>query len=78
MGVLIDNLLCTFIPRMIKTHASFSQPVTILRLTPVYYTDIISFMKNLQNNELIIRAERANEPPKGLDFFDQGAWLFNK
>ena len=68
--VLIANLLCTVISRMIKRHVSFSQLVTMLRLTLMYYTDFISFMENPQNDELIIIAEKANSPPKELDLFD--------
>ncbi|KGI59386.1 transposase [Prevotella sp. S7 MS 2] len=67
--VLIANLLCTVISRMIKRHVSFSQLVTMLRLTLMYYTDFISFMENPQNDELIIIAEKANSPPKELDLF---------
>ena len=67
--VLIANLLCTVISRMIKRHVSFSQLVTMLRLTLMYYTDFISFMENPQNDELIIMAEKANAPPKELDLF---------
>ena len=68
--ILIANLLCTVISRMIKRHVSFSQLVTMLRLTLMYYTDFISFMENPQNDELIIIAEKANTPPKELDLFD--------
>lgn len=53
-----------------KRHVSFSQLVTMLRLTLMYYTGFISFMENPQNDELIIMAERANAPPKELDLFD--------
>ncbi len=35
--VLIANLLCTVIGRMIKRHCSFSQIVTMIRLTLMYY-----------------------------------------
>ena len=56
---------------MIKRHVSFSQLVTMLRLTLMYDTDFISFMENPQNDKLIIIAERANSPfiaLGGLDF----------
>ncbi|WP_257876215.1 hypothetical protein [Prevotella intermedia] len=39
---------------MIKRHVSFSQLVTMLSLTLMYYTDFISFMENPQNDELMI------------------------
>ncbi|WP_273160479.1 transposase [Prevotella aurantiaca] len=55
---------------MIKRHVSFSQLVTLLRLTLMYYTDFISFMENPQNDELIIMAKKATAPPKELDIFD--------
>lgn len=55
---------------MIKRHVSFSQLVTLLRLTLIYYTDFISFMENPQNDERIIMAEKATAPPKELDIFD--------
>ena len=35
--VLIANLLCTVLSRMIKRHISFSEIVTMLRLTLIYY-----------------------------------------
>lgn len=43
--VLIANQLSTFISRMIKRHVSFSQRVKMPRITVMYQTDIISFMK---------------------------------
>ena len=67
--VLIANLLCTVISRTRKRHVAFLQLVTMLRLTLMYYTDFISFMKNPQNDELNIMAEKVNVPPKELDLF---------
>ncbi len=61
--VLIANLLCTVISRMIKRHVSFSQLVTMLRLTLMYYTDFVSFMENPNNDEKMIWAEKENSPP---------------
>ncbi len=61
--VLIANLLCTVMQRMIKRHVSFSQLVTMLRLTLMYYTDFISFMENPDKDEKMIWAERDNSPP---------------
>ncbi len=61
--VLIANLLCTVISRMIKRHVSFSQLVTMLRLTLMYYTDFISFMENPNRDEEIIWAEKESSPP---------------
>ena len=43
---LIANLLITVLSRKIKRHCAFSQMVTIVRLTLMYYIDFISFMEN--------------------------------
>ncbi len=68
--VLIANLLCTIMQRMIKRHVSFSQVVTMVRLTLMYYTDFISFMENPEKDEKKIWAEKDNSPPKlQLDLF---------
>lgn len=69
-GVLIANLLCTILSRKIKRRVSFSQIVTMLRLTLMYYTDFISFMKNPESDELKIVAERENLPPPNPTLFD--------
>lgn len=53
-----------------KRHVSFSQLVTMLRLTLMYYTGFISFMENPQNDELMIMVKRANALLKELDLFD--------
>lgn len=68
--VLIANLLCTILSRKIKRRVSFSQIVTMLRLTLMYYTDFISFMKNPESDELKIVAERENLPPPNPTLFD--------
>ncbi len=61
--VLIANLLCTIMQRMIKRHVSFSQVVTMVRLTLMYYTDFISFMENPEKDEKKIWAEKEDAPP---------------
>ena len=68
--VLIANLLRTVLSRMIKRHVSFSQIVTILRLTLMYYTNFIAFMEDPQKDESVIRAERAQSPPSKPSLFD--------
>ena len=68
--VLIANLLCTILSRKIKRRVSFSQIVTMLRLTLMYYPDFISFMKNPESDELKIVAERENLPPPNPTLFD--------
>ena len=67
--VLIANLLCSIIGRMIKRHVSFSQIVTMLRLTLMYYTDFISFMENPSQDEMKIFAEKECNPPNELLLF---------
>jgi len=68
--VLIANLLCTVLSRMIKRHISFSQIVTMLRLTLMYYSNFIDFMENPQKDEYAIWAERAKAPPSEPSLFD--------
>ena len=68
--VLIANLLCTVLSRMIKRHVSFSQIVTMLRLTLMYYTNFIAFMEDPQKDECAIWAERAKSPPLEPSLFD--------
>ncbi len=68
--VLIANLLSTVISRMIKRHVSFSQIVTMLRLTLMYYVDFISFMENPHSDEVKILAEMNNSLPQYPTLFD--------
>ena len=44
--VLIANLLITVLSRSIKRNCAFSQVVTMVRLTLMYYIDFVVFMKN--------------------------------
>ncbi len=68
--VLIANLLSTIISRMIKRHVSFSQIVTMLRLTLMYYLDFISFMENPHSDEVKILAEMESSPPQNPTLFN--------
>ena len=68
--VLIANLLCTVVSGMIKRHVSFSQIVTMLRLTLMYYTNFIAFMEDPQKDESIICAERPKSPTQEPSLFD--------
>ncbi len=68
--VLIANLLSTIISRMIKRHVSFSQIVTMIRLTLMYYVDFIPFMENPHSDEVKILAEMNNSPPHYPTLFD--------
>ena len=63
---------------MIKRHVSFSQIVTMLRLTLKYYSNFIDFMENPQKDECAIWAERAKSPPPEPSLFDSGGLLFEK
>ena len=76
--VLIANLLCTVLSRMIKRHVSFSQIVTMLRLALMYYTNFIAFMEDPQKDESVICAERAKSPPPEPSLFDWGGLAFRK
>ena len=67
--VLIANLLCTVISRMLKRHVSFSQIVTLLRMTLMYYVDFIAFLENPDSDEMKILAERDLSPPLQLTLF---------
>ena len=44
--VLIANLLITVISRSIRRNCAFSQVVTMVRLTLMYYIDFVAFMEN--------------------------------
>ena len=68
--VLIANLLCTVLSRIIKRHVSFSQIVTMLRLTLMYYTNFIAFIEDSQKDGCAIGAERAKSPPSEPSLFD--------
>jgi transposase domain protein len=55
---------------MIKRHVAFSQIVTMLRLTLMYYTNFIAFMEDPQKDESAIYAERDKSPPPEPSLFD--------
>jgi IS4 transposase len=66
--VLIANLLLTVIQRRIKRHCSFSQIVTMVRQTLMYYIDFIAFMENTNRAWKIISEEHEKSPPKILQY----------
>lgn len=68
--VLIANLLCTIVQRMIKRHMSFSQVVTMIRLTLMYYTNFVSFIENPDNDEKKIWAEKEKSPMVQMILFE--------
>ena len=43
---LIANLLIAVLSRSIKRYCAFSQVVTMVRLTLMYYIDFVAFMEN--------------------------------
>jgi hypothetical protein len=62
-AVLIANLLLTVIQQKIKRHCSFSQIVTMVRQTLMYYIDFVAFMENPNRGWQIISEEYAKSPP---------------
>jgi IS4 transposase len=66
--VLIANLLCTVIERKIKRHCSFSQIVTMVRQTLMYYIDFVAFMENPNRSWQIISEEYEKSPPKIVQY----------
>jgi IS4 transposase len=66
--VLIANLLCTVIERKIKRHCAFSQIVTMLRQTLMYYIDFIAFMEIPNKGWQNISEGCANSPPKTIQY----------
>ena len=66
--VLIATLLLTVIQHKIKRHCSFSQIVTMVRQTLMYYIDFVAFMENPNRAWQIIQEEYAKSPPKIVQF----------
>jgi hypothetical protein len=61
---MVVNLLCTVMERKIKRHCAFSQIVTMLQQTLMYYIDFLAFMENPNRGWQIISEEYANPPPE--------------
>lgn len=68
--VLIANLLLTVISRMIKRHCAFSQIVTMIRLTLMYYINFVEFMENPERTWLEVMAEKHSKAPPEPSLFD--------
>lgn len=68
--VLIDNLLITVISRSIKRNCAFSQVVTMIRLTLMYYIDFICFMENPDKTWNDILAKQSHKGPPQQTLFD--------
>src|SRR5574344_194500 len=68
--VLIANLLITVLSRNIKRNCAFSQVVSMVRLTLMYYIDFISFMENPDKTWNNILAREAQKGPPLPTLFD--------
>ena len=69
--VLIANLLITVISRSIRRKCAFSQVVTMVRLTLMYYIDFVAFMENPDKTWDDILAKQTQKAPPGQTLF---AW----
>ena len=76
--VLIANLLITVLSRSIKRSCAFSQVVTMVRLTLMYYIDFVAFMENPDKtwNNILTKQEQKAPPEPSL--FDYGGLLLEK
>ena len=68
--VLIANLLITVMSRCIKRNCAFSQVVTMIRLTLMYYIDFIRFMENPDRTWDDILEKEARKAPPEPTLFD--------
>ena len=68
--VLIANLLITVLSRSIKRNCAFSQVVTMIRLTLMYYIDFIRFMENPDKTWDDILDRDAQKGPPQPTLFD--------
>ena len=68
--VLIANLLITVLSRRIKRTCAFSQVVSMVRLTLMYYIDFVAFMENPDKTWNNILAKEALKAPPEQTLFD--------
>ena len=68
--VLIANLLITVLSRKIKRHCAFSQIVTMVRLTLMYYIDFTSFMENPDKVWIEMTGKENHKVPPEPTLFD--------
>lgn len=68
--VLIANLLITVLSRSIKRNCAFSQVVTMVRLTLMYYIDFVAFMENPDKTWEDILAKETQKAPPEPTLFD--------
>lgn len=67
--VLIANLLITVLSRKIKRRCAFSQIVTMVRLTLMYYIDFTSFMENPDKVWIEVTEKENHKVPTGANSF---------
>ncbi|MDY5194321.1 MAG: transposase, partial [Candidatus Aphodosoma sp.] len=67
---LIANLLITVLSRRIKRTCAFSQVVSMVRLTLMYYIDFVAFMENPDKTWNNILAKEALKAPPEQTLFD--------
>ena len=68
--LLIATSLITVISRSIKRNCAFSQVVTMVRLTLMYYIDFIAFMENPDKTWEDILAKGVQKAPPEPSLFD--------
>ena len=66
---LIANLLLTIVKRRVKHKWSFSNMVTMVRQTLMYYIDLFSYLEEPEKSWIRLNAQRAKSPPE-LTLFD--------
>ncbi len=71
--VLIANLLCTVLQRMVKRHVSFSRVVSFVGLMLMYYVDVVTFLEAPGRDEKLLNkngSKGCKSPPTELPLFD--------
>lgn len=68
--VLIANLPITVLSRSIKRNCAFSQVVTMVRLTLMYYIDFVAFMENPDKTWDDILVKEVQKAPPEPSLFD--------
>ena len=76
--VLIANLLITVLSRSIKRSCAFSQVVTMVRLTLMYYIDFVALWKILTKHGTIFWPRRGKKHHQNLLFSIRGAYFWEK
>ena len=76
--VLIANLLITVLSRSIKRSCAFSQVVTMVRLTLMYYIDFVALWKILTKHGTIFWPRRGKKHHQNLLLSIRGAYFWEK